>query len=398
MRKQSAVIVLLVLMMCIVGCRKDTVKELDDKEKEELVLWSYYETDNQKLALDELIEGFNQSQDTYHMSWEYQGPVTAFTKRLSIGVTQGQLPDVVIMDNPDMRKFVELGTFADITEHMDKVQNLELYYENVLSSVVYDGKYYGLPFCCNNTGLIYNKEQLEENGLKVPTNWDELMEVGKALSNGEGTGYAMSAVEGEQSAFQILSFILSAGGSVETLGDEATWETYEYIDRLIDEGVMSRECINWSQNDLAKAFVEGKCVMMQNGPWVLPLLNESEVSYGIAPLPIKEKYVGVTGGENLGVIKGKNVEGAVAFLNYYSGDEEMLNTALRANSMPPRKDLAEEMARIRPEYEIFVEQMDDCISRSAYGEWPKVTGTLSNTLYQVIAQEASPQEAIENFR
>jgi len=388
-----AVCLTAILVMSIWGCGSEyDERKIIEEKQEEIVLWSYYETEEQKLALDELIAGFNKAQETYHITWEYHGPVTEFTKKLSIGITQGQLPDIVILDNPDMRKYVEQDIFADVTEYVTGFDHLDKYYENVLSSVIYDGKYYGLPFCCNNTALIYNQELLEESGLRVPETWDELLETAVMLGEGERTGFAMSAIAGEQSAFQLLPFILSAGDTVETLGGQGTREAFEYMKTLVDEGALSRDSINWSQNDLAKKFIDGECAMMQNGPWVLPALDAAGISYGIAPLPMKEARIGVAGGENLGVIKGKNTDGAVAFLQYYNNEQTMLNTALRANSMPPRKDLAVKMVEVRPEYKIFVEQMDECVSRSAYETWPQITGILSEAQYKVISGEASPAE------
>lgn len=42
-----------------------------DDKKEKLVLWTYYETENQKISMDELANGFNQSQKEYELTWEY---------------------------------------------------------------------------------------------------------------------------------------------------------------------------------------------------------------------------------------------------------------------------------------------------------------------------------------
>ena len=82
---------------------------------------------------------------------------------------------------------------------------------------------------------------------------------------------------------------------------------------------MPRDCINWSQVDVARQFAAGKCAMMENGPWALPLAEEAGIDYGVVKLPVDERSIVVTGGENFGVIKGKNVDGALALLAYYYG-------------------------------------------------------------------------------
>ena len=389
------------LCLCLVfgGCQNPSGGEAKDGEKrEELVLWSYYETEVQQLSLDELTEGFNQSQDTYHLTWEYHGPMTEFNKKIAVGITQDQLPDMIIVDNPDMRRYVEQGTLEDLTEEISALENLDTYYPNVLSSVIYDGEYYGLPFCCNNAALIYNKGMLREKGLEPPKTWEEFLNCARALTDQDTYGFAMSAIEGEQSAFQILPFILSAGDTMDTIGGEGTQKAFALIQELVQSQVMSMECINLSQNDVAKRFIEGKCAMMENGSWVLPALDQAGADYGIAALPCDQTPAGVAGGENIGVLKGKNIEGAMAFLEYYNQDSVMLNTNLRANSLPPRQDMAQLMLNVRPEYQIFAQQMENCVSRSSCKDWTVITGLLSDAQYGIITGELTPREACQRIQ
>lgn len=392
--KIGALALAIAMAISLPGCRiREEEKAEQPQKREEIVLWSYYETEVQKKALDELTEGFNGSQDKYELTWEYHGPVTEFNKKLAIGITQKQLPDIVIIDNPDMRRYVEQGFAEDITEEIQDFDNLDKYYPNVLSSVIYDERYYGLPFCCNNTGLIYNKKMLEEKQAAVPESWEEFVEAAKLLTDGNTKGFALSAIEGEQSAFQILPFILSAGDEPDSLGGEGTRAALELMAELVAAGTIPKDCVNWSQNDVAQKFIDSDIAMMENGPWVLPALDEAGVDYGVARLPYDKKSVGVAGGENLCVLKGKNVEGAVAFMEYYNQEQVMLDVALRADSMPPREDLAERMLSVKPQYQIFIEQMPECITRSAYKEWPQMTQRLSDAQFQIITGTATPEEA-----
>ena len=76
-------------LICLGGCGVQIrAPELPGQETgpREVVLWSYYETKQQKEGLDRLVEGFNNSQDEYMARWEYQGPSSEFKKLLSIGV------------------------------------------------------------------------------------------------------------------------------------------------------------------------------------------------------------------------------------------------------------------------------------------------------------------------
>lgn len=369
-----------------------------DNLPEEIVLWSYYETNEQKEGLNRLVEGFNNRQKAYKARWEYQGPLSEFKKLLSIGIAEGKLPDVVIIDNPDMRKYVELGIFEDITQLVEANYDLEEFYPEVISSVRYNGRYYGVPFCCNNVGLVYNKEMFREAGLEPPRDWGQFIHAAEVMTTADRYGFAMSGILEEQSSFQLVPWILSTGEDMEGLGGEGTVKALSLIQNMVEQGYMPRDCINWSQVDVARRFAAGKCAMMENGPWALPMVEKAGIDYGIVNLPVDERSIVVTGGENFGVIKGKNVEGAMALLAYYYEDDVMLRMNEQMYSLPPVKRLAVKLWEVNPVYQVFARQMENCITRSAYDYWPDITGTISESLYGVITGKMSPKEAADAIR
>lgn len=362
-------------------------------DRQEVVLWSYYETKKQKEGLDRLVEGFNKSQKEYAARWEYQGPSSEFKKLLSIGVAEEKLPDLVLIDNPDMRKYVEFGIFEDITDEVEQQYDVDAFYPDVISSVRYDGRYYGLPFCCNNVGLVYNKEMFREAGVRPPEDWEQFVEAAKIMTTEERYGFAMSAIVEEQSSFQLVPWLLSAGDAMQHLGGTGTMRALTMLRDLVEQGYMPKDCINWSQVDVARQFAAGKCAMMENGPWALPLVEEAGIDYGVVKLPVDQKRVVVTGGENFGVVKGKNVAGALALIAYCYQDDVMLELNKQMYSLPPIPSLAVKLQEENPAYRVFAEQMEHCISRSSYPYWPQITGVLSEALYGTVTGEMTPEEA-----
>ena len=394
------VVLVLAVSLLLNGCggRPEAGTGKADAGAGEVVIWSYYETKQQKEGLDRLVEGFNNRQKDYVARWEYQGPSSEFKKLLSIGVAEGSLPDVVIIDNPDMRKYVELGIFEDITRTVEADYDLTEFYPEVISSVRYDGRYYGVPFCCNNVGLVYNKDMFREAGMEPPGNWEQFLHAAEVMTTKERYGFAMSAILEEQSSFQLAPWLLSTGEDMEELGGEGTVEALSMIKEMVDKGYMPRDCINWSQVDVARQFAAGNCAMMENGPWALPLVEEAGIDYGVVTLPVDERSIVVTGGENFGIIKGKNVDGAMALLAYYYEDDVMLRLNEQMYALPPVRRLAVRLQESNPAYQVFAQQMEHCITRSAYLYWPKITGVLSESLYGVIVGGTSPEEAADDIR
>lgn len=230
-------------------------------------------------------------------------------------------------------------------------------------------------------------------GIEPPGNWEEFMEAAKAMTSKDCYGFVMSAVAEEQSSFQILPWLLSGGDDLQHLGEEGSVRAFAMFQHLVETGCMPKDCINWSQIDVARQFAAGKCAMMENGPWALPLAEAAGVDYGVVKLPVAWQQAAVAGGENLAVVRGKNRDGALALIAYYYQDDVMLAINQQMYSLPPLSRLADKLKEENPVFCVFEEQMENCISRSSYPQWPQITGVLSEALYGVITEELSPQKA-----
>lgn len=387
MRKTAGMILVLSMILALCGCSRE--KEIADDNKEEtekLVIWSYYETQAQRNALNELIREFNQSQNQYEASWEYV-PMTAFARGLSSAYTENNLPDMVIIDNPDMPSMIKLGLFENITSRVQDWNLDEEYYSSIISTVKYEDQYYGLPLNCNSTALVYNKTMLEEADITPPKTWEDFEEAAQKLTTEECSGFTMCGMEGEQGAFQILSWILAAGGDTSDIKGKAWTETFDFFSGLLKEGSMSESCINLTQTDVARKFVQGETAMMQNGPWVFPMLDESGIDYEITSIPGINLNAAVLGGEDIAVMKGKNTDGSLEFLDFCMKGEELLNFCKSSSVLPAKISAAEELAEQNSKMKVFVEQMEHAVTRTSVPQWEKVAQELTDEMYQIVEKK-----------
>lgn len=387
------------LILCAViltGCNsgEDVLTESNVQEKQELTIWSYYETESQQRAMDQLVEEFNSAQDVYTIEWEYV-PMTEFSKKLSMGYTENALPDLVVMDNPDMPYYMKTGLLADITDMEGELGIREDYYPKLLDTVYNDGKLYGVPLNCNNTALIYHTEILEETGIIPPQDWESFEEAVQKLRTDQRYGFLMSAADGEQGAFQILPWILSTGESIEEIGGEKTARAYDYLYRMIRSGGMDSNCINYSQIDVARKFIQGETAMMQNGPWVLPMLDEAGISYGITPLPVDNIQCAVVGGENIGILRGKNIEGAREFLKFVCQDNVMEQFCRKTGVLPTKKRLRD---NVDIHQKVFLEQMDTAVVRTQNPRWNSLSPKLSQGIYAMLADGKTAEEVADTLQ
>ena len=292
--------------------------------KTEITFWHYMSEDKEGKYVNEAVDEFNNSQDQIYVKAQYL-PREELMKQYTIGVVSGELPDCGMVDNPDHNSYASMGVFEDITDLYNSWADAN-FMEGSINSCYYDGKLYGLPWGNNCLGLFYNKEMLEEAGIEVPTTWSELEAACKALTTGERKGLAISAVGNEEGTFQYMPWLLSSGGSVTDLTSEGSKESMTYLKGLIDNGYVSKECINWTQADAEKQFASGQAAMMINGPWQFSGLADDapDLDYGVAKVPKADDgdYASVLGGENIGICKGAYVEAAWAFMTWITSKEK----------------------------------------------------------------------------
>ena len=198
---------------------KDNAADTDTDEKdaaassaagtgEAVTIWYYWETEGHQVALDQVIQDYNGSQDQYEVTAKYV-PFADFKKQLSIGASADELPDIAILDSPDHASYVEMGIFEDLTGKFD-VGN---YYEGTVNSCTVDGKLYGVPFGVNCLALYYNEDMLTEAGCEVPTTWDELMTTAKALTTDSVSDLALCSVQNEEGTFNFVPWLWSTGAT-----------------------------------------------------------------------------------------------------------------------------------------------------------------------------------------
>jgi len=367
------------------------------KEKKKLKLWYYFEGQDRFNKISVLTDGFAKTKEGEGIEVEpIFTPFAEFKKKLSIGLAADDLPDIVIIDNPDHAAYSAMGLFADITDKIKDWPDKDQYFDGPWKSVVYDGKVYGVPLGSNNLALFYNQALLDKDNVKVPTTWDELKVAAKTLSHDGVTGMAISAPPNEEGTFQFLPWLLSAGASFDKINSPEGIKAYSFLTDLIEDGSMSKEVINWTQGDIQKQFAAGKVAMMANGPWQVPALKSEapDLKYGVALLPKDKQYASVLGGENLGIVNGKNVDEALAFVKYVSSAEVNKAFAQSFGYFPARKDIASDPFWSEdPINKVFADNMQYAQPRGPHPNWPAISNAISDGLSRALTKNKTAEDA-----
>ena len=192
------------------------------------------------------------------------------------------LPDVLMLDNPDIQQIAEAGALAPLG---DFGINADGYAPGPVSAATYDGQLYGLQPGANTLAIFYNKDVLAKAGVQPPKTWAELKATAKKLTSGKQYGFAFNATADYEGAWQFLPPMWTNGGDETDLKSPQVAEALQLWKDLVDDGSVSKSVVNWKQSDVNDQFIAGKAAMMLNGPWQIPALTEGEDQLRRGPVP-----------------------------------------------------------------------------------------------------------------
>ncbi|MDO4275916.1 MAG: ABC transporter substrate-binding protein [Eubacteriales bacterium] len=361
----------------------------------DITLWYYWENEGHQKALNEMIEKYNGSQADYKLTAKYV-PFADFKKQLSIGASASELPDLVLLDSPDHASYASMGIFADVTGKFD----VSDYYDGPVASCTIDDVLYGVPFGCNCLSLYYNQDMFDAAGItEVPQTWDELKEAAQKLTTDKVSGLAFCSLQNEEGTFNFAPWLWSTGASSYEINSEGGIKALTYVKSLVDDGVMSKECINWTQGDVMNQFISGNVAMMVNGPWQIPTMKAEapDLNWNVTLIPKDKEFSSAIGGENYAVIAGGNEEGALNYLEYATQEEQVSFMMNSMGYISADKTIAENQFSGEEDavYKTFVEQMEYAKARGPLAEWPEVSDAISLAFNEVMTDSATPEEAAE---
>lgn len=375
-------------------------KPADTGTGEELTIWHYFEQEAE--ALDHVVEEYCKDKNV-----KMKATFVAreeLMQQYTIGAVSGELPDIGMVDSPDMASYISLGVFEDVTTELEEWGQLDQFYPGPLSSCKdADGKIYGLPNNSNCLAIVCNMDLLEAAGCEKPTTWEEFEEVAAKTTDAANSvyGFAMSTISNEEGTFQYIPWLYAAGGNVAELASEKSISSLDFLSNLAKKGYMSKEVVNWGQGDAQNAFTAGKAAMMEAGTWmIMGFANDigENFKYEFTLMPKKETSASTIGGENFGICTGVSDRAtAVDFLKYMGTAEMNADWCEIAKKIPVRKD-ASALKTIwteDPQMSVFVEQMNTAVARGPHAEWPTISKAIYSAVQAAILGDKTAADAMK---
>jgi multiple sugar transport system substrate-binding protein len=309
------------------------------------------------------------------------------------------LPDVLMLDNPDIQQIAETGALAPLGDYGITTDG---YAPGPVQAATYEGKLYGLQPGANTIAIFYRKSVLQKAGVKPPTTWAELRTAAKKLTSGKQYGFAFNATADYEGAWQFLPPMWTNGGDETDLKSPQVAEALQLWKDLVDDGSASKSVVNWKQADVDDQFIAGKAAMMLNGPWQIPSLAKAKIDFGVVSFPINkpgQTSVAPLGGEAWTVPvtgDGAKMKKAAELVKCMNSDENQMLRAKQGGLVPTKLALATEFKKEVPSMAGFTDAVAHARARTGKlgSKWPDTAKVIYTGMQLVLTGQAAPADAM----
>ncbi|MFF2481149.1 extracellular solute-binding protein [Paenibacillus sp. NPDC058071] len=254
--------------------------------------------------------------------------------KLKTQAASREVPDITVV-NPaaQMKPFVDAKLFAPLNDMVEQ-NGLKDTFQDILEFYSFDDNLYALPDG-NNIGIVYyNKELFEQAGVKVPTTFEELVDVVKTLKSKGIQPMAIGEKDTWTGSFLFMNVVLRTNGpgflqevldGKKTFEDPVFKEAVDAFQNLIQAGAFQEGATSFDYGAGENLFKTGKAAMYYMGSWATGGIEASSVNgkVGVFKFPTvngkgdPNEFMLAPGSAFAISADSKHLEETKAFLNYF---------------------------------------------------------------------------------
>ncbi len=319
--------------------------------------------------------------------------------------------DVVWVNSQWMKEYTDAGYILGIDEYAKSAGlDMSIYSKGLLDGCIFNGKTYGLPTFAQTLIIAYDSEVFKKEGLKAPTNAEELVSVAKYFKQ-KGSGIALPAKQGSaavtffsQLLFSDNGYYFDKNGKLDITSKEAVYAAGIY-DQLVQNAVPG--VLAWHHDETAEA------VRMKNAPIGIimsGLANQNAdpnkslivntVKY--APLAGKSGKAAATNSFWVWAVakNAKNPKAAFDFISWMAGPEAEKKQTLADQQVSAINTLTKdpEVLAKAPFLPVVMEQLANGKIDPPLANFGKLKSALIVSLSEIATTDAKPADVLARLQ
>ena len=342
-------------------------------EKVTVNFWHSMGGDNEKI-LQSVVDTYNASQDKIEVVPEYQGNYYDSIAKVQTAIGAGNGPDILQTGSGQISILAkEDGVLENLVPYMQQSDMKNDFYEGFITGMSFDPAttdetLLGFPMGCSTPVMYCNDGLLKEEGLEVPTTWDEMTEVAKKLIDDGKVEYGFALPHDPWYFWMFMAQtdtpIFTEDGKAFACVEDGTGITmWQKVQDMVIDKVMY---FGPAQDDnCAALFSEQKAAFVINSIGALnSIQNAASFDFSVQFVPKEAINAVPTGGNTLCMLgSSKEKEAAWDFLHWLYTDNGGVATYSASIGYLPCSETIAEMDAIKEKrqdanYQKAFEQLD----------------------------------------
>jgi multiple sugar transport system substrate-binding protein len=209
---------------------------------------------------------------------------TELNNKALLAGQQGDLPDVMTVDNPFVSTLVAAGILNKVSDlGLDTSAQLP----NIIGAGTVDKAAYGIPIGANTLALYYNKSILSAAEVD-PASVKDWASLTAALQKAKAVGkkgITFGAIGTEEGTFQFLPWFWGAGADLNKVDSPQGVAALTLWKDWVSQGLAPHDVLNNTQTTSWQEFATGSYAFGENGTWQLANAQKAGFAYGIITIP-----------------------------------------------------------------------------------------------------------------
>jgi multiple sugar transport system substrate-binding protein len=272
---------------------------------------------------------------------------------------------------------------------------------STLSTIEYDGKYWGVPQQTDAAFLYYRTDKIKQ----PPATWQEVYDQAKA--NG-GIVYQGAAYEGLTCDFLELAFaaggkVLSDDGTKSEINSPENVKALQFMVDGIKSGAASKAVTTYMEEQARRAFESGKPAFQRNWPYAYALDQQApkvKGKFAVAPFPAFEGggKAGILGGHNLVISAySKNPKAAVFVVDHLTSPDTIKINAAKFSLAPVLEATYDDPAvkKALPFAAELKQAVAQAKTRPVSPVYPQISQAIYKNVNAALSGQTSPEDALK---
>lgn len=369
--------------------------------------------------VDGIVADFESANPDIDVNAIYAGNYNDARVKALAALQSGDPAQLSVMFSIDVHELMDLDAivpFDDVVTTQEEKDWLAGFYPALMANGKVDGKTYGVPFQRSTIVMYYNKDMFRAAGLdpeKPPTSWEELAEMGAALTtkNADGNVEQWGAmIPSTGYPYWMFGALTKQQGQVlmNQEGNEVYFNNPKVIDALnywkdlsSKHGVMPEGTIEWGT--LRQNFLEQKTAIMWHSTGNLTTVkNKAEFDFGVAMLPAGSELGSPTGGGNFHIFKASSESeraAALKLVRFMTSPEQAARWSIETGYMgvsPAAYETPELMEYVKtfPPAAVARDQLQHATAELSTHQAGRVRKLLDDAIQSVLSGQSSAEDAL----